>query len=365
MSDDVDDLNAALRRAMASLDRQVPAGYFEALPDRTLARLDDPAIGPGLHAAIGPDIRPDLGPDTREPPVSDIERARGAAAAAASPRARRWQRAVITAGIGVAAAAGAVLFLTVRARDGSHARESSTRELSVVAATSSPSNAQAEGRDQEKLRVEQRAATLEVSAGAASDDAAERRPRARPGSEVPGSARDMDRLVERERQRISALEAATGQAGSSEGDAAKAGPSAATIASKSSTPAPASPAVEPTVEGDLVSGPRGQGGGASSQGVAPAPSKTHGARRALSKDDFERGMTAMVGQVRACVAGTKGVAALRLLVMPNGRVAKVTVSGPFAGTPMGSCIERTAGRATFLPWDGRPQRFDYSYSLSD
>lgn len=38
MSDDLDDL---LRRAMKTLDDQVPSGYFEGLPQRTLARLED------------------------------------------------------------------------------------------------------------------------------------------------------------------------------------------------------------------------------------------------------------------------------------------------------------------------------------
>src|SRR4051794_39015138 len=42
MSDDVDDL---LRRAMTTLDHQVPDGYFDTLASRTLARLDDPALG--------------------------------------------------------------------------------------------------------------------------------------------------------------------------------------------------------------------------------------------------------------------------------------------------------------------------------
>ncbi|MEO7733509.1 MAG: hypothetical protein ABIY55_21275, partial [Kofleriaceae bacterium] len=40
MSDDLDD---QLRHAMASLDRQVPARYFDTLADRMLARLDDAA----------------------------------------------------------------------------------------------------------------------------------------------------------------------------------------------------------------------------------------------------------------------------------------------------------------------------------
>lgn len=38
MSDDLDDV---LRRAMKTLDDQVPSGYFEGLPTRTLARLED------------------------------------------------------------------------------------------------------------------------------------------------------------------------------------------------------------------------------------------------------------------------------------------------------------------------------------
>src|SRR4051794_24459159 len=42
MSDEVDDL---LRHAMTNLDHQVPEGYFDTLASRTLARLDDPAIG--------------------------------------------------------------------------------------------------------------------------------------------------------------------------------------------------------------------------------------------------------------------------------------------------------------------------------
>ena len=41
MSDDVDE---QLRRAMKVLDDQVPSGYFEGLPQRTLARLEDSTI---------------------------------------------------------------------------------------------------------------------------------------------------------------------------------------------------------------------------------------------------------------------------------------------------------------------------------
>ena len=43
MSEDLDDL---LRRAMKTLDDQVPSGYFEGLPNRTLARLEESSMQP-------------------------------------------------------------------------------------------------------------------------------------------------------------------------------------------------------------------------------------------------------------------------------------------------------------------------------
>ncbi len=43
MADDLDDL---LRRSMKTLDDQMPAGYFEGLPSRTLARLEDVSMQP-------------------------------------------------------------------------------------------------------------------------------------------------------------------------------------------------------------------------------------------------------------------------------------------------------------------------------
>ena len=76
-------------------------------------------------------------------------------------------------------------------------------------------------------------------------------------------------------------------------------------------------------------------------------------------------MTAVAGQARACFAGAGGTASLRLTVAPSGRIARVTVTGPHAGTPAGACLERAVQAATFPPWSGAPQSFDYSYPLSD
>ena len=62
MSDDLDDL---LRRAMKTLDDEVPSGYFEALPTRTLARLEDK----GSMQTTG--TMNDRDPSTGVPPVTN------------------------------------------------------------------------------------------------------------------------------------------------------------------------------------------------------------------------------------------------------------------------------------------------------
>jgi hypothetical protein len=66
MADDVDDL---LRRAMKTLDDQVPSGYFEALADRTLLRLEDVSMQP--TGSTGSDRDRDA--STGIPPMKDRE----------------------------------------------------------------------------------------------------------------------------------------------------------------------------------------------------------------------------------------------------------------------------------------------------
>jgi hypothetical protein len=88
-------------------------------------------------------------------------------------------------------------------------------------------------------------------------------------------------------------------------------------------------------------------------------------RTSLSGDDIERAMTAVAGRARACVAGTGATGSLRLTVAPSGRIAQVAVTGPLAGTPAAACLERAVRAATFPPWSGAAQSFDYSYPLSD
>jgi hypothetical protein len=88
-------------------------------------------------------------------------------------------------------------------------------------------------------------------------------------------------------------------------------------------------------------------------------------KKSLSGSDFKNGMGAISGKAQGCFAGTQGTAAVKLTVAPSGQVSKVSVSGVFAGSPVGSCVESAVKGASFPPWDGGPQTFSYSFLLSD
>jgi len=88
-------------------------------------------------------------------------------------------------------------------------------------------------------------------------------------------------------------------------------------------------------------------------------------KKSLSGGDFKAGMAGITAKAQACYAGTQGTAAVKLTVGPDGHVAKVSVSGPFAGTPVAACVEAAVRGASFPAWDGGPQSFGYSFLLSE
>lgn len=88
-------------------------------------------------------------------------------------------------------------------------------------------------------------------------------------------------------------------------------------------------------------------------------------KKSLSGGDIKTGMGSVAGKAQACYAGTQGTASVKLTVAPSGQVQKVTVGGPFAGTPVASCVEAAVKSASFPPWDGGPQTISYSYLLAE
>ena len=426
-----DDLDEQLRRAMASLDRQAPARYFDTLAERTLARLDDAApddfvaeevvtedevIGEREEHSGLQDIR-NLASETKarlarrtsqqiiarddriasssagwkavalpdpgrraEPevaPVDELARERAARAAASIPAApvttqaaprRRW---VAIAGVTVAAAAGAVIFVSTRGAD------QADRAARPPAAAMAPSPTMPMALPRPIADSARNGAIAQGERPAPADPAS------------AGSARNAA---------IAAGSNAAIAAGSGVGNAATppivhAGKAPAKPSAKGKGPgklgkapvdepdAPVTkPAPVPTAGPVTKQGPRSAGKPGAAQGSdepsfdelvheagigSAAPAKPKLDRQSLSPDDIKRVLGAATGQARACFNGTEGTAAVRLTVAPSGKVTKVTTTGVFAGTPTAACVERAVKSATFPPWDGGPQSVAYSYLLSE
>lgn len=88
-------------------------------------------------------------------------------------------------------------------------------------------------------------------------------------------------------------------------------------------------------------------------------------KKSLSGADIKKGMSSVGGKAQACYAGTQGTAQVKLTVSPDGAVKSVAVTGVFAGTPVGACVEKAVKGASFPAWDGGPQSFGYSYLLAE
>ena len=88
-------------------------------------------------------------------------------------------------------------------------------------------------------------------------------------------------------------------------------------------------------------------------------------KKELSANDFKAGMSAIQGKAQACFKGTQGMAQVKLVITPSGKVTRVTVTGKFAGQPEAECVTSAVKSATFPPWDGGSQTMGYSFLLSE
>jgi hypothetical protein len=85
---------------------------------------------------------------------------------------------------------------------------------------------------------------------------------------------------------------------------------------------------------------------------APGPAPTQTSRPSLPetppRDDVVRALRSVAGRVSACGGGARGVATTTLtLDGATGRVTAARVTGPFAGTAVGSCVARAVRGARF------------------
>jgi predicted Zn finger-like uncharacterized protein len=129
--------------------------------------------------------------------------------------------------------------------------------------------------------------------------------------------------------------------------------SAAAAVAVNSEPAEKKPpkgSLDDLIDG-AVSSRHGGGGHAK---VSDDDSKAAAPAGPLSKSAVVAGMNSVKPKVAACYNEFKvpGMAMVAVVIGKSGKVTSATVSGKFAGTPSGACVEKAVKSASFPPSDG-------------
>jgi hypothetical protein len=84
----------------------------------------------------------------------------------------------------------------------------------------------------------------------------------------------------------------------------------------------------------------------------------------LTQSDIVNAMRAVQPKIQACANQFKvpGTAMASISVASGGKVASTTVTGKFAGTPTGTCVEAAAKSARFPPCNS--MSFPWPFTLS-
>jgi predicted Zn finger-like uncharacterized protein len=82
----------------------------------------------------------------------------------------------------------------------------------------------------------------------------------------------------------------------------------------------------------------------------------------LAKAAVVAGMNGVKGKVSACYAQFKvpGLAMVNVVIAKSGKVSSSTVTGKFAGTPTGTCVESAVKTASFPPSEGLSTPYPFS-----
>lgn len=117
-------------------------------------------------------------------------------------------------------------------------------------------------------------------------------------------------------------------------------------------PAPAQPKhPKDSIEGLLDEADRSNAQRGSSR---PKPEEDSKPAAPLSKSAVVAGMNSVKGKVAACYSEYKvpGMAMVNVVIGRSGKVTSATVTGKFAGTPSGACVEKAVKSANFPPSEG-------------
>jgi predicted Zn finger-like uncharacterized protein len=107
---------------------------------------------------------------------------------------------------------------------------------------------------------------------------------------------------------------------------------------------------------DLLLGavPQRKGAPKSSGDDDPSSKKAAEGAGPLAKNAVVAGMNAIKPKINDCYNQFKvpGMAMVNVSILKSGKVGSATVTGKFAGTPTGSCVEKAVKSASFPPSDG-------------
>jgi hypothetical protein len=126
---------------------------------------------------------------------------------------------------------------------------------------------------------------------------------------------------------------------------------AAPVAAIAEPPKPAKGSLD-----DLLAGATKSSGSSKGPKVSDDDKKGGGDSSAgpLSKTALVAGLKGVQPKISACYNQFKvpGTAMVNVVIAKNGKVTKADVSGKFAGTPTGTCVEAAVKTASFPPSDG-------------
>jgi len=95
-----------------------------------------------------------------------------------------------------------------------------------------------------------------------------------------------------------------------------------------------------------------------------APQTTEELPLVPSREQVTQAMAVLLPAIRGCAKGLSGLATANIIVLDNGKVASVTVSGsPFAGTTSGHCIEGVVRKARFPRFRQPSFRIRFPFSI--
>ena len=118
-------------------------------------------------------------------------------------------------------------------------------------------------------------------------------------------------------------------------------------------PKPAKGSIEDLID-NADSSRKGGGGRPRVSDDDPSAKKSDASAGPLAKSAVVAGMNSVKGKVADCYNQFKvqGMAMVNVVIGKSGKVTGATVSGKFAGTPTGSCVEKAVKSAVFPPSDG-------------